>query len=43
VAAKGSPQSEDHAAGLEEANRVIGLLRTRPAERFIKASGSSEI
>ena len=43
VATQGSPQSKDDAASLEEADLVIGLLSTGPAEGFIEASGSGEI
>ncbi len=43
VASESSPQSKNHAANLEKAHLVIGLLRARPAESFIEAAGSGEI
>jgi hypothetical protein len=43
VTAERCPQSEDHPAGLKEADLVIGLLCVVPAERLTERTGSDKI
>src|SRR5262249_46339284 len=37
------PQPEDHSAGLEEADFVVGLLGPAPAERFVEGARPGEV
>jgi hypothetical protein len=43
VAAERGPQPEDHSAGLEEADLVIGLPGPAPAERFVKGARTGQV
>jgi hypothetical protein len=43
VTAERRPQAEDHPAGLEEADLIIGLLGAAPAERLVERPGSVKI
>jgi len=43
VAAERRPQPEHEAAGLEEADLVVGLPAVAPAERLVEGAGTGEI
>ena len=43
MTAKRSPQAEDHSAGLEERDLVVGLLGAAPPERLVKGPGAGEV
>ncbi len=43
VTAERSPEPENHAAGLKEADLVIGLVSARPAERLVELTSTGKI
>src|SRR5947209_6183137 len=43
LAAELGPEAEDHAAGLEEDDLVVGLVGAGPAEGFVERAGAAEV
>lgn len=43
VASESCPQPEDHSAGLEKHDLVVGLLCASPSERLIECSSAGEV